>query len=147
MPSNRQQHLNTNRNTNPSNSTNNDTIEQTLNSTGTGMSASEINELNQSGDILLQRQISSDDAIICEISRKYKILPEMANHLRGLRDYEIVIVCDDSGSMKTEVDDTERTRWDELREFVKIVLDIGVRYDSNGVDIYFLNREKLLGVK
>ncbi|CAF1548969.1 unnamed protein product, partial [Adineta ricciae] len=87
------------------------------------------------------------DAAICEIARKYKIPPEMARYLRELREYEIVIVCDDSGSMKTEVDDTEHTRWDELCEIVKIILDIGVRFDSNGVDIYFLNRDVLLGVR
>ncbi len=71
----------------------------------------------------------------------------MANHLPELREYEIVIVCDDSGSMKTAVDGTDRTRWDELRSVVKIVLDIGVKFDANGVDIHFLNRQPFLKVK
>ncbi len=71
----------------------------------------------------------------------------MAKRLQKLRDFEIVIVCDDSGSMNTECNGTQRTRWDELRSIVKIVLEIGVIFDSNGVDIYFLNREPCLKVK
>ncbi|CAF3650288.1 unnamed protein product [Rotaria sordida] len=118
------------------------------------MPASEVNGLDQYSDRSLQRRISGalirnfiEDAIICEISRQYEVRPEMAIYLQELRKYEIVIVCDDSGSMETEVDGTERTRWNELCEIVKIVLDIGVKFDSNGVDIYFLNREKRLRVK
>ena len=71
----------------------------------------------------------------------------MAERLRVLQDFEIVIVCDDSGSMLTKVDGTQRTRWDELCEIVKIVLKIGVMFDSNGVDIYFLNRDPFTNVK
>ena len=70
----------------------------------------------------------------------------MAERLRKLRDYEIVIVCDDSGSMKTPVDNTPRTRWDELCSIVKMVIRIGVIFDSNGVDIHFLNRESYVNV-
>mgnify|MGYP001032837984 FL=1 len=71
----------------------------------------------------------------------------MLGHLRHLQNYEIVIVCDDSGSMLTPIDDTRRTRWDELRDIVKIILKIGVVFDTNGVDVYFLNREPILRVK
>lgn len=72
---------------------------------------------------------------------------QMAERLRKLRDFEIVIVCDDSGSMRTPVDGTQRTRWDELCSIVKIVLRVGVIFDSNGVDIYFLNRESYCNVQ
>ncbi|CAF3733998.1 unnamed protein product [Rotaria sp. Silwood1] len=71
----------------------------------------------------------------------------MAQRLRKLRDFEIVIVCDNSSSMMTTVDDTQRTRWDELCTIVKIVLDIGVIFDANGVDIYFINGRSFLNVK
>jgi len=71
----------------------------------------------------------------------------MAEHLRKLRDFEIVIVCDDSGSMMTQVDGTQRTRWDELCSIVKLIIEIGVIFDSNGVDIYFLNRDSFHNVK
>ena len=58
----------------------------------------------------------------------------------------MVVLCDDSGSMITNVDDTERTRWDELRDIVKIILHIGTIFDEKGVDVYFLNRPPLLHV-
>ena len=71
----------------------------------------------------------------------------MAERLEQLRDFEIAIVCDDSGSMKTPIDGTKRTRWDQLCDLVKIVIKIGVVFDSNGVDIHFLNRESYRNVK
>ena len=56
------------------------------------------------------------------------------------------MLCDDSGSMNTTVDKTKRTRWDELRDIVKIILQIGTVFDRNGVDVYFLNRPPILKV-
>jgi len=87
------------------------------------------------------------DNAIRQISYELDLQKVMAERLRKLRDFEIVIVCDDSGSMNTQVDDTERTRWDELCSIVKMVLKIGVIFDSNGVDIYFLNRDSFCNVK
>jgi hypothetical protein len=87
------------------------------------------------------------DAAIQQISRELDLQKAMTERLRKLQDFEIVIVCDDSGSMLTPVDGTQRTRWDELRDIVKMVLKIGVIFDSNGVDIYFLNRGSFLKVK
>jgi hypothetical protein len=49
--------------------------------------------------------------------------------------------------MLTPVDNTQRTRWDELCEIAKVVLKIGVIFDSNGVEIYFLNRGSFQNVK
>ncbi|CAF4973548.1 unnamed protein product, partial [Rotaria sp. Silwood1] len=71
-----------------------------------------------------------------ELTLKYEIQEELGEHLRILEDYEIIILCDDSGSMKTTVDGTDRTRWDELCQIVKIVLEIGVIFDSTGVGSY-----------
>ena len=72
----------------------------------------------------------------------------MARHLLVLRNFEIAIVCDDSGSMNTIIDQTNRkTRWDRLREIVKIILEVAVIFDEHGVDIFFLNRPAVRGVK
>ena len=71
---------------------------------------------------------------------KYEIERNLANHLYLLKDYKIIIVCDDSGSMNTIIDETNRTRWDQLCYIVKIILEIGTIFDSNGVDIHFINR-------
>lgn len=68
-------------------------------------------------------------------------------HLLVLQDFEIVVVCDDSGSMVTRVKSTRKTRWEELCSIVKKVLEIAVRFDPNGVDIYFLNGGKYPKVK
>jgi hypothetical protein len=87
------------------------------------------------------------DAQLLAISQEYEIQKEMAKRLRKLQDYEIVIVCDDSGSMKATVNGTQHTRWNELCSIVKIIMEIGVVFDSNGVDIYFLNRKSFRNVK
>lgn len=87
------------------------------------------------------------DAALNEVCLELEIQKKMAERLRKLQDYEIVIVCDDSSSMMTKIDGTDRTRWDELCSIVKTVLKIGVIFDTNGVDIYFLNRESFLKVK
>ena len=71
----------------------------------------------------------------------------MAKYLPSLLDFEIVIVCDDSDSMKNPIRKTNRTRWDELCSIVKMIVDIGVIFDSNGVDLYFLNRPSFNKVK
>lgn len=77
------------------------------------------------------------------IYNKIHIDSRFINFLLTLKNFEIVIVCDDSFSMTTEVDGTHRTRWDELREIVKRILQIAVLFDQNGVDIYFLNEDEV----
>ncbi|CAF1363631.1 unnamed protein product [Adineta ricciae] len=86
------------------------------------------------------------DVALRHIADKYEIREQFSQKLPLLEHYKIIIVCDDSGSMKTPVDRTNKTRWDELREIVKIILEIGVIFDSNGVDIHFLNRPPILRV-
>ncbi|CAF3678203.1 unnamed protein product [Adineta steineri] len=81
-----------------------------------------------------------------ELTLEYEIQQDLGDRLRLLEDYEIIILCDDSGSMKTTVDNTNRTRWDELRDIIKIVLKIGTIFDTTGVDVYFLNRPTIYNV-
>ena len=87
------------------------------------------------------------DPGLSRICRKYEIQPKMSKHLLKLRGFEIVIVCDDSSSMNNPTENPGRTRWDELCSTVKIIVEIGVIFDSDGVDIYFLNRDPILKVK
>ena len=44
------------------------------------------------------------------------------------------------------VDGTNGTLWDELRTIVQIVIEIGTVFDSNGVDVHFLNRPPMQNV-
>jgi len=48
--------------------------------------------------------------------------------------------------MNTPVDGTKGTRWDELRSIVQIIIEIATVFDSNGVDVHFLNRRPMLNV-
>ncbi|KAJ3244421.1 hypothetical protein HDU77_009906, partial [Chytriomyces hyalinus] len=69
--------------------------------------------------------------------------------------YDIVVICDDSGSMNTKSTAgltvsnpfaPMPTRWDELKETVAIVTDIACALDDDGIDIYFLNRAPLSSI-
>lgn len=84
---------------------------------------------------------------LARIAKKYDMNSNLSQQLKNLREYEIVIVCDDSGSMDTPLDGTSKTRWQYLMDLVMKVLEIAVIFDSNGVDIYFLNRGEVEGVK
>ena len=80
------------------------------------------------------------DTTLFDVCCKYEIQPKMSKYLRKLHDFEIVVVCDDSSSMNSVIDHTQRTRWNELCSIVKIIVEIGVIYNPTGVDIHFLNR-------
>ncbi|TPX59474.1 hypothetical protein CcCBS67573_g09087 [Chytriomyces confervae] len=86
---------------------------------------------------------------------RHEISSLMALKLRKLEAYDIVVICDDSGSMMTKstMGLTEAnpfapttTRWDELKLTVQIVTDIAVTLDDDGIDVYFLNRPPLQNV-
>ncbi|CAF3223857.1 unnamed protein product [Rotaria sp. Silwood2] len=80
------------------------------------------------------------------IAARYEINDALAQRLSILQQFEIVVLCDDSGSMNTPVDGATGTRWDELRSIVQIVMEIGTVFDSNGVDVHFLNRPSMPNV-
>ncbi|CAF1383256.1 unnamed protein product [Rotaria sp. Silwood1] len=84
---------------------------------------------------------------------RYEINYTFAKKLRALEGYEIVFICDDSGSMNTPLGDLSGpfdkapSRWDELKQTVSIVVDIASVLDPDGVDVYFLNREPMFHVR
>lgn len=88
-----------------------------------------------------------------QIAGRYEINHNFATRLRQLEGYEIVFLCDDSGSMATAVGSPNNafgvrsTRWDELKQIVSITVDIGSVLDPDGLDIYFLNRAPLFKIK
>lgn len=77
----------------------------------------------------------------------YEINPYFHQDLTTLERFEIVVLCDDSGSMNTRVDGTAKTRWDELKEVVQMVIDLGGVLDQTGIDIMFLNRPGMDNVR
>ena len=76
------------------------------------------------------------------VAGKYEIRQADIARLRKLQNFDVVILCDDSGSMSTPIDENNTTRWDQLRKFVRLVAEISTIFDSNGVDIHFLNRKR-----
>ncbi|CAF3487691.1 unnamed protein product, partial [Rotaria sp. Silwood2] len=97
----------------------------------------------QSGGFMSNDQRSQQ---LNQLVQRYEISPQIAARLHILANCEIVVLCDDSGSMNTPLQGTNQTRWDELKSLVNIVVDICAVMDSNGVDVYFLNRDPVLNV-
>jgi hypothetical protein len=85
---------------------------------------------------------SSDDVnpidTVCE---KYGISNDFVNDLMVLTKYDIVLLCDDSGSMQNSNGIPPNTRWDELKNTVNIVIELSTCFDKDGIDIKFLNRK------
>ena len=50
-----------------------------------------------------------------QVIQRYEINPQFAARLQALGNCEIVILCDDSGSMNAQLHGTNQTRWDELK--------------------------------
>lgn len=66
-----------------------------------------------------------------------------------LQGFKVAFIFDDSGSMKASLDDSplnkagslmKASRWDELRYFADISLEIASVFDTNGSDVHFLNK-------
>lgn len=92
-----------------------------------------------------------------ELVQYYKITDDAAFDLRSLEGFDIVMIVDDSSSMRTPIIDRDHpeiyspftqfpTRWDELKEIVTIVVDLAATVHPDGMDVYFLNRQPLLQV-
>ena len=50
-----------------------------------------------------------------QVVQQYEINRDFAARLQALGNCEIVVLCDDSGSMNTPLQGTNQTRWDELK--------------------------------
>lgn len=71
--------------------------------------------------------------------------------LRAVMSADIYVVVDDSGSMTAEVKDGKGlvigTRWDELKETLRGVIEMAVALDRDGITVHFLNRGRFDNVK
>ncbi|CAF4244470.1 unnamed protein product, partial [Rotaria sp. Silwood2] len=83
---------------------------------------------------------------LLQVTAKHNINTILADRLELLKDFDIVVVCADSASMNTRLDDMKYSRWDELRLIVEVIIEIGSIFNSSGIDVYFLNRPPLLNV-
>jgi len=86
---------------------------------------------------------------------RFEITVAEANDLVVLEDYEIVVIADDSSSMKLPAVPPEwrtlgvpcRTRWDELKETIAEIVEVAACFNPAGIDVHFLNRAPVLNVK
>jgi len=111
------------------------------------------NYITQTTDLTItdnEKRLNKFNSIIM----KHEINQENAIKLRQLEGFEIVIICDDSSSMNTLVSNPSIkdhqnmiTRWQELKNAVKIIIELAGTLDRTGVDVYFLNREKITDIK
>ena len=86
------------------------------------------------------------------ICSQYEISDYFASRLRSLERFDVVLLCDDSGSMRTPVAAPSAfapsvTRWDELKQSVTILASIAACMDDDGIDVHFLNRQPMLAVR
>ena len=50
-----------------------------------------------------------------QVIQRYEINPQFGQRLHALLNCEIVLLCDDSGSMNAPLQGSSQTRWDELK--------------------------------
>jgi hypothetical protein len=84
------------------------------------------------------------EANLVRFQALHQMNPTYLPSLRTLALYDVVLVCDDSGSMCTRTENG-MTRWDELKQSVQIVVSMAKAFKKS-VDVYFLNRGKYLQV-
>lgn len=89
-----------------------------------------------------------------ELARRHELSGGAVCKLRQLEDYDIVVVADDSGSMKNKAHAIPKddpfalvpTRWEELRLRVSDIIEFATALDKDGIDIYFLNRGRYCNI-
>ena len=93
------------------------------------------------------------------LAQTYEIRLDWVSRLRQLESFNIVLLCDDSGSMGQvcapgaggsaphDPFGRQPTRWTELQSTVSMLVQMATALDAQGsVDIFFLNRPPLMGV-
>jgi len=61
-----------------------------------------------------------------------------------LRNFDTVVIVDDSSSMANDRSDPKcERRWDQARDALSGLFEIAAQYDTNGIDIHFLNSKKV----
>ncbi len=90
----------------------------------------------------------SSNVGLSNVLQKYQISSGLAKRLETLSNYKIALILDDSSSMNT-VDSTDKqtSRWDELSNFAKIIIEIAAVFNSNGCDVHFLNMQGVKNVR
>ena len=83
--------------------------------------------------------------------RQNELTSEVTKQLyEVLSSCEIVLLCDDSGSMKSSIiepgSNKQTTRWMELKKLAAVLIEFVTAINPNGLDIYFFHRPILRNV-
>eukprot|EP01034_Spumella_vulgaris_P035548 gene35548-43827_t len=93
--------------------------------------------------------VNPPDVALLQFQNKYEINPKYLQSLSKLANYDSVIICDDSGSMRELADPdvgSATTRWGELKKTIEIVIEAHSVVGTS-CDIYFINRGSVRGVQ
>jgi hypothetical protein len=87
------------------------------------------------------------DQAIGDFAMQNEIKPAYIPLLRRLVDYDVVVICDDSGSMSGPADpeDPSLSRWAELKQNMAILLRATAVFGLP-IDVYFINRGVFRGI-
>jgi len=87
--------------------------------------------------------------------KRHELRPPVPQQLHDiLTNCKIVLLCDDSGSMKQAVVEegydpfapAKTTRWSELKKLAAVIIEFVTAANPEGLDIHFLNRPSISGV-
>ena len=93
----------------------------------------------------MNRYINEDRFLA--LCQEHEVSEKFAAYIRLLIDYKVVIIADDSGSMKKTVDGGPNTRWGELCQFVNTVFAVTQVVENSPLDVCFLNRASITRVQ
>jgi len=83
--------------------------------------------------------------------KRNELTHDVATKLKNvLGRCKIVLLADDSGSMESEIKEPNgkvTTRWQELKTLAAKLVELITVTNEDGLDIYFLNRGQMFGVK
>lgn len=90
-----------------------------------------------------------------DILDRYDVSIADSHDLLEILDYRVILIIDDSNSMETSAHGrslwnllkTPTTRWMELQETTFVLIELLTCCSDSGVDLFFLNRGKLEGIK
>lgn len=80
-------------------------------------------------------------AVLDPILRRNGVSIAKPQDFTPLHDFDVVLILDDSSSMTSRSGKT--TRWGELQETASQLIEIACCFDSDGIDVYFLNGGKI----
>jgi uncharacterized protein YegL len=93
----------------------------------------------------------ADESRFDLLVKQNELTLEVATQLKQvLSTCDVILVCDDSGSMKSTIvegnTNKQTTRWLELKKLAAVIIEFVTAINPNGLDIYFFNRPTLRNV-